>query len=122
MKKKKNKMSFILFAQIGVNGNTICEINWEEKTRSFSIYWIRREFKGLLDVKYYDCDVKASEWLHSLALIMGFNEVSFVDILKKKQTEIDFKPFGGIEKLQTPWAGFHNSDPYAVYEISLCVV
>jgi hypothetical protein len=112
-------MSSQLFTQIGINNETICEVNFSETTRTFSIYWIRREFKGMIDITYFDCSITVKDWLKSLVLISGHDKISFGDVLIKKKKDIDFKHYGELNCLNVPWCAFHNSDPFATFEINL---
>lgn len=112
-------MSSFLFAQIGINNETICEVTFNERTHSFSIYWIRKEFKGMIEINYFDCLITVKDWLNSLIAIVGHEKISYADILIKKREDIDFKHYGDLNRLNIAWCAFHNSDPYATFEINL---
>ena len=108
----------VLFAKIGFNGETVCEVEIDESVHKFSIYWIKFEYKELIKIKYQDTQ-SVKKWLEDLCAILGYSSIISTNMSLMDMNEIDYKYFDDIEKLDRSWAGFHNSFPTYIFEFDI---
>jgi hypothetical protein len=110
----------VLFAKIGFNGETVCEISYTHGSSHFGIYWIKSEYNDILKMKFYNETMTIKTWLESLMIILGYSYIESKSMLMLKPLDIDYIPFDDDEKMDSiPWAGFHNYYPGHVFEIDI---
>jgi hypothetical protein len=108
-----------LFAKIGFNGSTVCEIDYDTKKHKFNIFWMNHTHNDLIKINEHNKHYTVNEWLDSLCVLLGYTLIQSTHIMVLKPKTSDLIYFDNLSLLNRPWDGFHNYHPDYTFEFGI---